>query len=349
MLFHLGVLWRLNEMGILRRLDRISSVSGGSITAAKLGLAWNRLDWVNGVASNFVDEVVASIRRLAGTTIDVSSILLGGLLPGTSASRRVVKAYRKHLFGKATLQDLPDENDGAPRFVINATNVQTGSLWRFSRPYMADWQVGRAENPNVLLALAVGASSAFPPVLSPTRLKLAQGTMKPWPKSRLGNPPFTTKVVLTDGGIFDNLGLEAVFKRYQTVVVSDAGGQISPEEKPAGDWARHSLRITNLLDRQVRALRKREILDALCSGRRKGVYWRMSGEISDYSAPDTLPCPPDRTRNLAETATRLAELSSEHQERLINWGYALADAGIRTYMEPDAAPPPGFPYPEVGV
>src|SRR6266481_444265 len=29
MLFHAGVLWRLNEIGILRKLDRISSVSGG--------------------------------------------------------------------------------------------------------------------------------------------------------------------------------------------------------------------------------------------------------------------------------------------------------------------------------
>lgn len=173
--------------------------------------------------------------------------------------------------------------------------------------------------------------------------------MKPFSDSRLGTPPFTTKVVLTDGGVFDNLGLEPIFKRYQTVVVSDAGGQMSPEEKPAGDWARHSLRITNLLDRQVRALRKREILDALCSGNRKGVCWRMSGEISDCSAPETLPCPPERTRNLAETATRLAEVSSLHQERLINWGYALADAGIRTYMEPDANPPAGFPSPRAGV
>src|SRR5262245_28221555 len=33
MLFHLGALWRLNEAGLLSQLKRISSVSGGSITA----------------------------------------------------------------------------------------------------------------------------------------------------------------------------------------------------------------------------------------------------------------------------------------------------------------------------
>lgn len=44
MLFHIGVLRRLDEAGLLGRLDRISSVSGGSITAGVLGLAWQHLE-----------------------------------------------------------------------------------------------------------------------------------------------------------------------------------------------------------------------------------------------------------------------------------------------------------------
>src|SRR5213594_2666876 len=41
-LFHLGALRRLNEFGILAKLRTISSVSGGSITAAHLAtrIAW---------------------------------------------------------------------------------------------------------------------------------------------------------------------------------------------------------------------------------------------------------------------------------------------------------------------
>ena len=46
MLFHLGTLWRLNELGLLKGLKRISSVSGGSITARMLGLAWKNLTFV---------------------------------------------------------------------------------------------------------------------------------------------------------------------------------------------------------------------------------------------------------------------------------------------------------------
>ena len=45
MLFHVGALWRLNEAGYLPKLDRVSSVSGGSITAGVLGLAWPKLDF----------------------------------------------------------------------------------------------------------------------------------------------------------------------------------------------------------------------------------------------------------------------------------------------------------------
>ena len=43
MLFHVGALWRLNEVGYLSKLSRVSSVSGGSITAGVLactGLSW---------------------------------------------------------------------------------------------------------------------------------------------------------------------------------------------------------------------------------------------------------------------------------------------------------------------
>ena len=37
------------------------------------------------------------------------------------------------------------------------------------------------------------------------------------------------------------------------------------------------------------------------------------------------------------------------QERLINWGYAVGDAGLRTHVDECAARPRGFPYPEAGV
>src|SRR5438093_9721820 len=77
LLFHVGALWRLNELGYLPQLARISSVSGGSITAGVLGLHWNKLAFVNDVATRFVEEVVAPLRAMANETIDVGDVLKG--------------------------------------------------------------------------------------------------------------------------------------------------------------------------------------------------------------------------------------------------------------------------------
>lgn len=179
MVFHLGSLWRLNELGLLKGLQRISSVSGGSITAGMLGLQWKQLTFdSNNVATNLESLVVNPVRALASTTIDAGAIIWGILLPWDTVGSRIAQAYRKHLFGAATLQDLPSDSEG-PRFVINATNVQTKVLWRFSKPFMGDYRVGLIHNPTVELAVAVGASSAFPPVLSPVQLKLNPADFDP--------------------------------------------------------------------------------------------------------------------------------------------------------------------------
>lgn len=345
MVFHVGVLWRLNEAGYLPKLDRISSVSGGSITAGVLGLNWEKLAFDRaGRARAFEEQVAAPIRDLAERTIDVKAVLIGALLPGTIAER-VAAAYDKHLFHGATLQELPER----PRFVINATNVQTGALWRFSRPYMADYRVGRVDAPTLSLATAVGASSAFPPVLSPVSVELPRGAVRPVAGADLCVEPYTTQLVLTDGGVYDNLGLETVWKRYQTVLVSDAGGKTQPEPEPEEDWAQHALRVLDLIDNQVRSLRKRQVVDAFKRGQRQGAYWGIRTNIRDYQLPAALDCPFDRTTELANLPTRLKRMDDDLQERLVNWGYAVCDAALRRHVDGAIPAPAGFPYPTVGV
>src|SRR6266849_6751100 len=225
MLFHVGALWRLNEAGLLPRLDRISSVSGGSIAAAFLGLKWAQLDFdESGVARAFVDAVVKPLRSQALRTIDVPAILFGFLIP-PFITRCVVRSYGR-LFKKATLADLPT----APKFVLNATNVMTGALWRFSRSYMADWRVGKIANPDVPLAVAVAASAAFPPFLSPLSLSLSKYTVEAVQGADLHQPPYTQRALLSDGGVYDNLGLETAWKNCLTVLVSDGGMKMVPQE-----------------------------------------------------------------------------------------------------------------------
>lgn len=343
MMFHVGVLWRLYEAGLLKTIKRISSVSGGSITAGALGLKWNDLSFEpTNIAKDFVPAVVEPLRGLASKTIDADAIIFGALLPGR-ISDRVASAYDDALFKGATLQALPDE----PRFVINATNVQSGVLWRFMKPYMRDYRVGEVKRPIVPLAQAVAASSAFPPALSPFELRLDPSKFTPKSGLDLQREPFTSRVILTDGGVYDNLGLETAWKNYESVLVSDAGGKTQAEEEPKNDWARHSYRILNLIDNQVRALRKRQTIDSFKSGARKGAYWGIRTNIADYQLTDALDCPFDRTLALAETPTRLKRMDDRLQEQLINWGYAVCDAALRRHV--DATIPKGkFPF-EGGV
>lgn len=346
MLFHVGSLLRLNEFGFLPNLERISSVSGGSITSATLGVNWERLEFdARGVAGNLEKCLVEPIRAVAARTIDEASII-GGILSPESISEKVSDSYRKYIFGSATLQDLPDR----PRFVINATNVQTGALWRFSKPYMADYKVGMIPSPREELAIAVAASSSFPPVLSPFRLELDPGRFDSQTKGPLHEIPFTTDVVLTDGGVYDNLGLETAWKRYQTILVSDGGGQMAPEAEPKGDWARHGLRVNSIIDNQVRDLRKRQAIAGFQRGDKAGTYWGIRSQVDNYGPPPgSLPCPFDATLALAQLRTRLKRLEDLVQERLINWGYAICDVAMRRWVVPGAEPPDRFPYPAVGV
>lgn len=352
MLFHLGSLWRLNEMSYLPKLDQVSSVSGGSIAAGTLALAWNDLAFDNsGRATAFAETVAAPLHALASKTIDVGAVARGLFWFG-SIGNRVAGSYREHLYGHKTLQDLPDH----PNFVFNATNLQSGKLWRFSKPYMADYKVGYVAKPAVELAEAVAASSAFPPVLSPFKLKLAPGTVGVFPndKPELHHEPYTREAVLSDGGVYDNLGLEGVAGDGGLLLASDGGGRLEPAERPRRDWPLQMLRVLHVIDSQVRALRASELIDGFQrrkqAGERGGALWTIRTPVDEYSTPAHLSVSKKETKDLAAIKTRLAKLSRRDQERLVNWGYAACDAAMYSYVEEGPpAVPAAFPYPEAAA
>jgi NTE family protein len=126
------------------------------------------------------------------------------------------------------------------------------------------------------------------------------------------------------------------------------------EEEPKSDWARHAYRVLNVIDNQVRSLRSQQVIDSYKvresdSAHRYGAYWGIRTNIANYQLPDALPCPFERTMDLAETPTRLKRLDENRQQRLINWGYAVCDAALRKHFDPPPAAPTDFPYPAAGV
>jgi NTE family protein len=344
MLFHAGALLRLNELGLLAQLDVISSVSGGSIAAGLLARGWPHLHWSDGVADNLDAQVISPLMQFAGITVDRSSIVAGLLRPRRSIGEQVARAYRRHLFADMSTRDLPDR----PRFIFTATNLQSGALWRFSKPYMRDWRVGEVRDPDVPMAQVVAASAAFPPVLSPVRLRVGPADWSPEP-AELGRPEFRRDVILSDGGVYDNLALEPVIKRCATILVSDGGGRLSPSAVVAQTWARHTKRVLSVIDQQVRSLRSRALIAGYRRGDYMGAYWGIRTPIERYGMPDSLVCSSAQTMRLAETPTRLAALSETDRRRLANWGYAVCDAALRRHVLVGAQAPAEFPWPDAGI
>jgi NTE family protein len=327
MLFHTGALLRLNELGWLPKLSCVSSVSGGSIAAGVLAHAWGKLAFTaEGVAQNFADEVIAPLRKLASTRVDVPVILSGMVKPWRSVGEELAAAYARHLFGNVLLEEL-DPN--GPQFVFTATNLQNGELWWFFR------QDGPSSR--VALATAVAASSAFPPFMSPVLIDdpLRPGTGE--------------KIVLSDAGVYDNLGLDPVEGQYATVLVSDAGKKMNRTGRVHRSWPLQVLRVLDIADDQVRELRTGALLQSYVEKDFAGTYWGSYSDITHFGLPDALPAPVDKTTRLADTKTRLTAMPDEVQEHLINWGYAVCDAGMRRWVTPTSPAPAAYPYPAVGV
>ena len=125
--------------------------------------------------------------------------------------------------------------------------------------------------------------------------------------------------------------------------------RLEAEPEPKTDWARHSYRVLNVIDSQVRARRKLQIVESLKSGQRRGAYWGIRTHIRDYGLADPMECSDERCADLAATPTRLKRLDDSVQERLINWGFAVADAALRRYVAPSLPKPAKLPYPAAGI
>jgi len=217
-----------------------------------------------GRAENLERKFVDPVKRMAGIGIDVRAGF-SGLLPGRTASDALADAYDRYLFHGATLQDLPDQ----PRFTFMATNLQTGSGWRFAKSYAADYRVGRIIAPQFPIARVVAASSAFPPFLSPARFSFDGHIVEATVGADLHRPPFTEAAVLTDGGVYDNLGLERVWKRCRPILVSNAGKTIPDIGQPTGRWVGQTFRTLSIIQQQAENSRRRILFGMANAGHRR--------------------------------------------------------------------------------
>lgn len=277
-LFHLGVLRCLHDMGILQRVETITSVSGGSIVSAYLarrlfeenitsGISFT--DWEAQVSSGFRAFVRHDIR----TVPFLVHLPWNWLMPKwrarhlqTNYARQLLTATKNGAERPLVLNDLPSH----PEFIFCSTDISFGINWEFRRTRVGDFHVGYAAKPDWPLALAVAASSCFPPIFGPMRPGLDPAEFKGGKYKKPDRDELVRRLKLSDGGVYDNLGLEPVDSGFKTLLISDGGSPFG--YLGIANPIKRLMRYTTVMMNQVASLRKRMFFTGITKKWHTGVY-----------------------------------------------------------------------------
>jgi NTE family protein len=363
-LFHAGAIRRLNALGVLPRVRTVSSVSGGSIASALLASAWPRLSLQGDVFTNLEALFEQPLRAFCGRNIRNGPLLWGRLDPRNwprlvsptfSATDLLVAEYER-LLGPLRLTGLPTH----PRFVFCAANLQTGVNFELSARSIGDYVLGYGEPGRFTLAEAVAASSAFPFAFPPLVRALDLDAFS-------GGDPHAVatgfrpapRVALTDGGVYDNMGLEPAWKTHEVVLVSDGGTPFDIDARPRTWLVPRLLRSFQVVANQALAVRKRWLIAAYLRGVYRGAYWGLGTDRDEYRTPGA-ERPVGYTGRVLDrlrvVRTDLDRFSPAEQSVLMNHGWALAGAALgrwgaelTTALAPAAPPNSALLDPEAAL
>jgi NTE family protein len=349
-IFHLGALWRLHELGVLSAVRLISSVSGGSIISAFLAdRAVNAsvsdqpgfAQWLDQL--DFRLEIATPFRALVARDFRTWPVLKHGLwnwaAPGLRA-RQLERSYQQRLT-PLKLEQLPM----APSFVFCATDLTHGASWEFRRQRSGSWQAGYLDSGQWPLARAVAASACFPPLFGPMRISAPASDFKGGRKRPQADPRHPVRIDLTDGGVYDNMGLEPAWKLCETVLVSDCGAPF--EFSTGGTYVRRLMRYTSVIGNQALAVRKRMFFGGIRAGRHRGAYWGLKQSRSSghqgYSASVV-------NEFISQIRTDLDRFTEPEFAVLVNHGYAVVDTALSRKLPNLAQTQQPFllPYPDWG-
>ncbi len=349
--FHLGALTRLAQQSLIENITFLSTVSGGSLAVA-LFRACSGNTWPDSAA--VLQHTIPETRRLlTARGLDRAYLRYMLLSPWTLRQGRAAAVARalQDCWGVAgLLSDLPD----TPRWIINATCYETGKNWRFMKKRMGDYVSGYVASPRLPIAQAVAASCAVPGLVG--SLKLDSGRFE-WfiydgATPRPHAPRFRT-LTLWDGGVYDNLGVEALFKPaggfrdgFDFLIVSDASALLEPETRTS----RAPLRLLDIATDQVRGLRARTVLSHLHRNPGVGVYLKIGNTEERILREANRPIMTERihgdslgaseVREAASLGTTLRRYRKGEYDLVFAHGYQVADATLSAYCGGDFEPTP---------
>jgi NTE family protein len=267
--FHLGVFRKLDSMGLLWKLDLLTCVSGGSIAGAFIAANWGQ--------PNTLDRLEKYLRT---KSVAVSSVVGGILDPFSSRLDKLAESYDRDLFGGLTLDGLAN----GPRLYLNATNLATGNLFFFvagggRASEMGEHELGVGPAGSFPVCKAVAASSAFPPVFPPLRLD-----------SSIYSPADVEYVTLTDGGVYDNLGVNPMLRERNALdyaIVSDGGKPFKINQQPTESGTLIVIQAVDILMEQVRGLQFRRLqLSEVSAHGPKPLWFSIDSKLGESQSDD---------------------------------------------------------------
>ena len=346
-LFHLGVIRRLEELGIMQSVAVVSSVSGGSIIAAYYLVEMERrlrveqhpfeiatrLKVFESIASDFCRAVEHNLRTRAiiftpayYPWLFVKTLFLKAFRSGARAEL-IQAEYDKWLFNEDTLDQLPSVTANGcfdasnplvgPKLVLNTTSLLTGKRIVFSRVPKSDVKdFGTPDLNFVRLSRVVGASSGVPVLFPPTSVR--------------GD-------LLVDGGVADNQGIEALRdEKCDVFLVSDASGQMEVADTLGTGEAVVYSRVNSILQFQIRKKLIGELQALRGSGSEVAfihLYVNLKDREAEEGGNPIARVSSELVPSLARIRTDLDQFSPIERESLMYHGYTLIDAELSEHCK----------------
>lgn len=358
MAFHLGCLRALNDLGILQRISTMSAVSGGSVLAGiycshpgdfaafdrrvrevlsegflrpavRTALTTNEglraigtrlLLAVDRTAAFVVRRALAAFRtRPTWRWLSTSPVLRG------SSRTTVLRRTFSKMFAGAKLTDLRSDR---PRLVIVACELRAKAAFYFTAERLHCWRYGSSSSAGVELADAVAASAAYP-----AALPAIETSMSFEKNGRIARH----RVTLTDGGVYDNLGLAPFWPgrdptislntgSHERIIACRAGYALDVADPASTMLSRMNAAFESVFAR-AQNLATTRLYDLLRGGELKGFLLPYLGQ-RDAS----LRFPPSdlvRCEEVAGYPTNFSAMPAEWIERLSRRGEQLVHALVR--------------------
>lgn len=361
--FHIGVLARLAESDLLEKVTFISTVSGGSMATGMIYKS-NGYKWPTSQA--YLESTMPFLYRLL-TTVNLQRMIIRDVLTWpirlfSSRADLISKRMQDEMGIQIRMNQLPKGNTGTdnleerePRWIINTTCYESGANFRFESMRMGDYKIGYVDDPEVPLSDAIAASAGFPVLVGPLGLKtdgFEWYQYKNNKKTLLDPVEVPKKLHLWDGGVYDNLGLEALVNyagpnegySYRNdvdyLMISNASGESDLQTYKPGFNA--IVRLISIPKYQVEALRSRDALHRIVAHQSAGRYFDSDNYCSQllknagYTDEQLKElCKPylrkEQAAEAARIATEIKNLTRDQFMFLFRQGFEVADCTLHAF------------------